>query len=102
MARTSSFEYRVEVFLRMGEITIVDFAHRHNGRPIGSGKIVRLDPAAVGKEIQRHALPGLPFTDNDLDVVYDIDKVRARAVGAPNGANLDRTSAYLRIYSDGH
>ena len=85
----------------MGEITIVDFARRHKGGPIGSEKVVRLDPAAVGKAIHRHAVPRLSFTDK-LDVIYGIDKMRALAVGAPNASNLDRTSAYVRILSDGN
>lgn len=106
MGRTTSFEYWVEVFLRMGEITIVDFAHRQDGRPVGSEKVVRLDPAAVGKAIHRHAVPVLAFTADGVGLRpgehFRIDIARARAVGAPNPGNLDRTSGLIYIFSDGY
>ena len=86
----------------MGEVTVVDFAHRFSGRSVGSDKVVRLDPAALGKAIQRHAVPRLPFTNDRVGGVNGIDAVCADAVGAPNGTNLERTSAHLHIYSDAH
>ncbi len=102
MGRTNSLEYDLRVYLRMGEVTVVDFGHRSRGMPIGSERLVRLDPAAVGKAIQHHADPGLPFTDDWLEGVNGIDTVCADAVGAPSGSNLERTSALLFVSSDGH
>ncbi len=102
MGRTNSFEYQFRVYLRTGEVTVVDFAHRSRGMPIGSERLVRLDPAVVGKVIRHHAVPRLAFTDKEVYEEYDVDKLCAGAVGAPSGANLEHTSALLFVSSDGH
>ena len=107
MSRTNGFEYWVWVYLRMGEVTIVDFAHRRDGRPVGSERVVRLDPAAVGKAIHLHAVPALPFTTEGIgsrhgDEPFRMDIASADAVGAPNPGNLYRTSAHVSVQSDGN
>ena len=101
MARTNSYRYSVALFLRMGELSVVELENRHTGRPMGSNPISRLDPASVGKAIHAHAVSQVNF-EQELHQTSGIDQVLAQAIGAPNGENLDRTASMVFLSSDGH
>ena len=103
MARTTSQNYRLTVLARAGKLTVVDFAHHPEGRPVGSARLTRLDPALVGKAVLVHAVPRPAFTmDFRTYVVRRQDDLLTEAAGAPNWGNLLRTGAELFVSSDGY
>ena len=76
MGRTNSPRYSFWIHLRFGELMASDpYGHRdpppavlrsnidvpYTGPRLTSPRVVRLDPAAVGKAIHAHAVPGLMF-----------------------------------------
>ena len=103
MTRTTSPNYHLNVFARFGGLTVVDIEHHLAGRPVGSDKITRLDPALIGKAIREHAVATPSFTtDAFRHAVKGLDDLLMTAVGAPNWGNLQHTSAKLRVSSDGN
>ena len=99
MGRTNDPEYRLYVYL----CTVVDFAYLQRGMPVGSERLVRLDPGAIGKIIQRHAIPRLSFLGSEPSVgISNIGAIFADAVGASSGGNLEHNSAHVHVKSDGH
>ena len=93
--RYVSEDYYLQALLRMGELT----AYQTRDSFV---RLRRLDPAAVGKAIQKVAYKrmtfgkGLGFVEELRDWKYIVE-----AIGAVGPRELERNSAHIHITSDG-